>query len=257
MSVEFLEPVLQILEKIKSESGKEVLLVENNEMAAYVEAKIAGEGDENHYISFSPKGGDMINHTVAAKALQILRVCKTPSEERKTAVAYQEHLNTARMSIALEVEKKPHLQIAMNDHHMTSTWILSLINQLISQPASINVEREIYESYPELKEFQRASIEAQFNDFNLTLSKEVEQLSPSIIYNSSAIMNYVYLRHMDDILGTDYISRLNYIVKKSRSEKLYNYTRDNLKDNVISDMEMIDYWAETLGIKDWYLWTST
>lgn len=255
MSVEFLKPVWDILEKIREVSNKEVILVENSDMAAAVEAKIAGEGDDNHYISFSPKAGPVINHTVAAKALQILRVCKTPVEERKTAVAYQEHLNTARMSMALEVQKKPHLQIAMNDHHMTSTWILSLINQLISQPASINVEREIYNSYPELHEFQRESIDAQFRDFNLTLSKEVEELSPSIIYNSSAIMNYVFLRHMDDIIGSDYISGLNYVVKKIRSEKLYNYTKENLKDSVISDKEIIDYWAETLGIKDWYLWT--
>ena len=257
MSLQLLESVLNLLDRVKEETGKEVLLFENKNMAAMIEAKIAKEGDKNHLIAYSDKHTPEINHLIASKALQILRINKVPVASRKTAVAYQEHLNNAKMSIALEVNQKPHLEIALNDPQLTSTWTLSLINQLISQPADINIEGEIYRDFPELREYQRSVISAQFKDFNTTLSKEVENLSPTIIYNSSAIMNYVYLKSIDRITGSDFINSLNYIVKKNRCETLYNYTLENLKDSVESDKEIIDYWASFFNITQWFKWVES
>lgn len=254
MKLELLECVNELLEKVKIETGKEVLIFENDQLQTMVEAKTAMEDDDNHFIAYAPNFTPDINHLIATKAVQFLRVFREQSKNRKTAVAYQEHLNSARMSIALEVKDKPHLEVVLNDPTLTSTWVLSLINQLISQPVSINIERYLYEHYPELREFQKNVIAAQFNDFNLTLSPEVEQLSPSVIYNTSAIMNYVYLRSMDDITGTTFVQDLNYIVKKRKCEKLYEYTKDNLEDSTLSDRKIIDYWAEFFSISEWYTW---
>lgn len=257
MSLKLLDSVHNLLEKVNEETGKEVLLLENSTMASMVESKIAKKSDKNHFIVYSSRHTPEINHLVASKALQMLRVNQTSSENRRIAVAYQENMNSARMGIALEVERKPHLQMALNDPSMTSTWILSLVNQLISQPANINIESQIFTDFPELRNYQRSVISAQFKDFNLTLSKEVEGLSPSIIYNSSAIMNYVYLKSIDRITGSDFIDNLNCIVKKSRSENLYNYTYNNLKDSVVSDMEIVDYWADFFNLREWYKWVGS
>ncbi|MGL1892353.1 MAG: hypothetical protein OCD02_12045 [Spirochaetaceae bacterium] len=256
MKLKILDSVNDLLEKVKVETGKEVLIFENNQVSSMVEAKTARESDKNHFIAYSPDYTPEINHLIAAKALQFLRIYKESPENRKIAVAYQEHLNNARMSIALESKDKPHLEVVLNDAQLTSTWVLSLINQLISQPVSINIERYIYNNFPELREFQKNVVSAQFKDFNLTLSPEVERLSPNVIYNSSAIMNYVYLNSIDDIAGTTFIQELNYIVKKRKCEKLYEYTKDNLKDSIVSDNSMIDYWADFFKISEWYTWTS-
>ncbi len=255
MELNILDSVLKLLDRVKEETGKEVLLFENEQMSTMLEVKTARESDENHLMAYSPNFTPEINHLIAAKALQILRIYREKSENRKIAVAYQDHLNSARSSIALETIRKPHLEVVLNDHNLTSTWVLSLINQLISQPVSINIEREIYKNYPELREYQKSVIDAQFKDFNLTLSKEVEELSPAIIYNSSAIMNYVYLRSIDDITGSDFIGNLNYIVKKHKCETLYEYTKNNLKNSVGSDITMVNYWAEFLQITEWFTWT--
>ena len=117
MSLQLLKSVLNLLDKVKEETGKEVLLFENKDMAAMVEAKIAKEEDKNHLIAYSSNYTPEINHLIASKALQILRINKIPTNQRKTAVAYQDHLNSARMSIALEVERKPHLEVVLNDPH--------------------------------------------------------------------------------------------------------------------------------------------
>ena len=254
MKLELLDSVSGLLEKVKKETGKEVLLFENKDMASMLEVKTARKGDENHLMAYSNKFTPEINHLIAAKSIQILRTFREKPENRMIAVAYQEHLNNARMSIAVEAETKPHLQIVLNDHNLTSTWVLSLINQLISQPANIIVEREIYRNYPELREFQKTLITNQFNDFNLTLSEEVETLSPNVIYNSSAIMNYVYLKCMDDITGSNFISNLNYIVKKNKCEKLYEYTKEHSIDSLSGDIKMVDYWAKYLDLSNWYNW---
>ncbi len=256
MGLKILSSVLALLDRVKNETGKEVLLFENEDMTSMVEVKTAREGDENHLIAYSSNHTPEANHLIASKALQIIRTYREKPEDRLSAVAYQEHLNNARMGIALEVERKPHLEVVLNDPTLTSTWVLSLINQLISQPVNINIEREIYKDFPELREFQQNVVRNQLNDFNLTLSEEVEKLSPALIYNSSAIMNYVYLRSIDDITGSDFIGELNYIVKRNKCENLYEYTKNNLKDNIISDKLVIDYWAKFLNIENWYTWTS-
>lgn len=254
MELILLDSVHKLLDRVKEETGKEVLLFENDQMSSMLEVKTARESDANHLMAYSPNFTPEINHLITSKAIQILRIYKEKNENRKTAVAYQDNLNSARSSIALEVERKPYLEVVLNDHNLTSTWVLSLINQLISQPVNINIEREIYRDFPELREYQVGVISAQFKDFNLTLSEEVQSLSPSVIYNSSAIMNYVYLRSMDDIIGSNFINDLNYIVKKNRCEALYEYTKLNLENSVNSDVEMVNYWADFLNISEWFTW---
>lgn len=255
MALKILKCVDDILKKVKDETGKEVLLFENSDMAQMLELKTARKEDNNHLMAYSSNYTPEINHLITSKALQILRIYREKPENRIMAVAYQEHINNAKMSMALEVERKPHLQVALNDPTLTSTWVLSLVNQLISQPVNINIEKIIYRDYPELREFQNSVVSNQFKDFNATLSKEIEAISPDLVYSSSAIMNYVYLKSMDSITGSNFISRLNYIVKKSRSESLFEYTEKNLKDSIISDREVIDHWAKILKIENWYTWT--
>lgn len=254
MAIKLYDSVNELLERVKIETGKEVKLSINKKMKTMIEAHIAKDNEKQHRILYSENYSQEINHLIASKALQMIRVYKSDYKNLKTAVAYNEHLNSARMSIAIETTRKPHLNVALNDYELTSTWILSLVNQLISQPASINIERYLYANYPDLRKLQYNIISYQFNDFNATLSKEVEELSPSIIYDTSAIMNYVYLKSMDTYCQTDFISKLNNVVKKSKSEKLYSYTKENLKDSIESDREIIDYWADFLGIKGWYTW---
>lgn len=254
MELKILDSVLELLERVKIETGKEVLLFENDQMSSMVEAKTARDSDENHLIAYSKNHTPEANHLIASKALQMIRIYKESPQNRKIAVAYQDHLNSARMSIALEVKRKPHLEVVLNDHNLTSTWVLSLINQLISQPTNINIEKIIYRDFPELREFQKNIISNQFNDFNATLSNEVENLSPSIIYNTSAVMNYVYLRSIDDITGTNFVENLNYIVKKHKCEALYEYTKKNLIDSVLSDNNTVDYWASFFNISEWFDW---
>lgn len=255
MGLQLLDCVNSIIHKVKEETGKDILLFENNKMASMVEVKTARKEDENHLMAYSPNYTPEINHLIASKAIQILRIYKEEPNNRKMAVAYQEHINNAKMSIALEVNRKPHLQIALNDPSLISTWTISLVNQLISQPVNINIERTIYSEYPDLRDLQKNVISNQFKDFNATLSAEVEGLSPDIIYNSSAIMNYIYLKTMDDITGSEFITQLNYIVKKHKSVDLYNYTNSNLENSIVSDKHIIDYWAKCLNIDQWYTWT--
>jgi len=254
VNLTLLESVSDLLNLVKKETGKEVVIVKDSSLKSLVEAKTARKNDVNHIIKYSGKSSPDLNYIIATKAIQMLRIYRTLPEKRVFPVAFQNHLNNARMGIALEVDLKPHLKVVLNDHNLTATWILSLINQLTSQPVNINIEKEIYSNFPELRESQNRVISKQFTDFNMTLSKEVENLSPSIIYNSSAIMNYVYLKSIDDISGSEFISNLNYIVKRHKCDKLYEYTKNNLVDSVESDVLMIKYWADFFNMSQWFTW---
>lgn len=254
MAIKLLKCVNDLISQVEELTGKEVKIFENPNQTSMVQSKTARKGDDAHLISISPNYTEVVNHIVASKLIQILRTFECHEENRVMAVAYQEHINNARMDISPETMTKPHLEIALNDPSLTSTWVLSLINQLISQPVNINIEKIIYNEYPELREYQKSIISDQFKDFNATLKKEVENISPSLIYESSAIMNYIYLKSMDELIGSDFIGDLNYIVKARRSQKLFEYTKENLINTFSSDVSIINHWAESLKLTNWFTW---
>lgn len=255
MSLELIDSVKALTEEVRKATGKEIVFTEDKEMVSMAELRMARSSEENHVIRYASSPSEDINYVVACKCKQILKTWDAEPQERLVPVTYQNNINNARMNIALEAEVRPYLSPVLNDINLISTWVLSLINQVISQPADLMVEVSVYNEYPELREFQKKALENQFRDFTASLSKEVESLSPGIIFNSSAIMNYVYLHILDDNIGTDFITRLERVVKKRRSRTLYEYTKENLKDSLADDHKMINYWAGFLGITDWFEWT--
>ncbi len=254
MAIKLLESVNKLIATAESLSGKGIRIFENNDQIPLLEILTPKERDNFIYISCKKNPPIEVNHLLASRLLQIIRSYSADEIDRKTGVAYEEHLINAKMAMSIETPIKPHLEIALNDDKISSTWILSLINQLISQPVSINIERIIFKDYPELRKLQFLLAEKQFKDFNATLTREMEKLSPSIIFETSAIMNYVYLRSLDDLIGSNFINKLNFIVKPVKSVKLYEYTRDNLKNTLISDTEITNYWANFLGLENWFKW---
>jgi hypothetical protein len=239
---------------VKASTGKKVELVPVKGMATMAEVKIARKHNDTHKIFYNADSPEEINHLIGCKCIQIIRTFDTPEEKRYMGVSYQENINNAKMQIEAESGVKPELHEVLNNNELVSSWILGVINQVISQPADLVVEKIIHDEYSELRKLQKTVLEKQFKDYLTTLNPKVRDLSPSVVFDASAIMNYVYLRVLDDYLGTDFTVRTEHVYKKRRSESLYDFTIANTGGNTEQDRVVIDHWAEKLKVRSWYEW---
>jgi hypothetical protein len=252
--MKLMESVWGILASLKEKTGKEAHLVPVKGMATMAEVKIARKHNDSHRIFYNEDSPEEINHLIACKCQQIIRTFEVPDDKRLMGVSYQDNYNNARMQIEAEANVKPELREVLNNNELVSSWVLGLINQLISQPADLVVEKHIYENCPDLRELQKNVLEKQFVDYTATLKPQVRDLSPTVVFDASAIMNYVYLRILDEQIGTDFTARTEHVYKKKRSEALYEYTLAHTGGSVEQDRVVIDHWAEKLKIRGWYEW---
>lgn len=246
--------VNEIIIKVAAETGKEVKLTPVKGMATMAEVKIARKKNDSHKVFYNADSPVEINHLIGCKCVQIIRTFETPEDNRLMAVSYQENINNAKMQIEAESGVKPELREVLNNNELVSSWILGVINQVISQPADLVVEKIIFDEYPELRTLQKTVLEKQFKDYITTLNPKVRDLSPSVVFDASAIMNYVYLRVLDDYLGTDFTGRTEHVYKRKRAEALYEFTKANTGGNTEQDRLVIDHWAEKLKVRSWYEW---
>jgi hypothetical protein len=248
------ESVNEIFKKVESATGKKVELIPVKGMQTMAEVKIARKHNDCHKIFYNSASPEEINHLIGCKCIQIIRTYETAEVKRLMGVSYQENINNAKMQIEAESGVKPELHEVLNNNELVSSWILGVINQVISQPADLVVEKIIYDEYAELRKLQKTVLEKQFKDYLSTLNPKVRDLSPSVVFDASAIMNYVYLRVLDDYLGTDFTGRSEHVYKRRRSESLYDFTIANTGGNTEQDRVVIDHWAEKLKIRSWYEW---
>jgi len=248
------DSVNEIFNDVKIKTGKSVLLTPVKGMATMAEVKIARKHNDTHRIFFNADSPEEINHLIGCKCVQIIRTCETPEEQRMMGVSYQENINNAKMQIEAESGVKPELREVLNNNELVSSWILGVINQVISQPADLVVEKIIFDDFADLRKLQKNVLEKQFKDYITTLNPKVRDLSPTVVFDASAIMNYVYLRVLDDYLGTEFTARTEHVYKKKKSEALYDFTRSNTGGNTEQDRLVIDHWAEKLKVRSWFEW---
>jgi hypothetical protein len=178
------------------------------------------------------------------------------AEKRLIPSSGKEHFNNARMRLALDAEGRPDLSRALNEDEIVRAWIYGVVNQLISQPADIYIQKAIFEEMPELEEPRRIVLERQFLDFMAAQKEEVRIYSPKTIYDASLIMNSVYLSLLDQLAGTDFLSRTGVLPQSRKIARLLKATLEITSDSPESDRQITDLWADFLSIRDWYEWVS-
>lgn len=257
MNLTILDSVEALVKRVEEDTEKPVQWVQASGMASMVECKPAGKNDDSHilYISESFKDPEG-QHLIACKGYQILRLFKEPENQRLLPSSGKEHFNNARMKLSIDASGRPDLAKAVNEDEIVRAWIFGVVNQLISQPADIYIQKAIHEEIPDLKDATTLVLEQQFLDFTAALRDDVRLYSPKTIYDASLLMNSVYLHMLDRFLGCNFMSRVETLPQKRKINRLLDATLEMDEDSPAGDRARTDLWAETLGIRDWYEWVS-
>ena len=255
MKLEISDSIEELVNRIEKETGKAVRWIQAEGMPSMVEVRPARKADPEHLIYISKEFRDPEGqHQIACKGYQILRIFSENEADRLLPSAGQEQLNNARMRLASDAAGRPDLAQALNEDEIVRSWVFGVVNQLLSQPADIHIQKAVRENHPDLSAAQDLVLEQQFKDFQSAMSEEVRMFSPKVIYDASLIMNAVYLHLLDRQIGSDYISRIENLPQSRKINRLLEASLAVLEDSPAGDRRLVETWANFLHIRDWFEW---
>jgi len=144
--------------------------------------------------------------------------------------------------------------------------VAGMINQLISGanlflfncPIDMVIERRIREEYPELRESQFCGLASiAHNARKVSMDPKIRDFVPPSLQRINDILNGAFALFVDDLLegATCYAEAYKKFPAFGDAEKLYALWMQRSADLTPgAEYDLVDSFAEFLGIRDWYDW---
>jgi hypothetical protein len=242
----------QIAEEVVDVTGKEIEFRARNDLQVHASTKVARERMPRHIIVFKASEGARLNHLIAHECGHILRMMRAAPEERVVPAQTPEKREVALRTLQGELTRLPIPPAAQS--RIVDVWINGLVLQLTNLPVDIYIERWIRNSYPDLHEEQVRSLKVGAAENLQGLSKEVQRVTPRLLFEASNAMNFPYMMEVGKITGESYRSpyrlHANILSKGRKLQRVLSEEDQGYR----GDLEHIRQWAEILGIADWFIW---
>jgi hypothetical protein len=254
MSIQLIDTVHTILEKVRDKTGKGVEFIEKNDLTTFAALKMARKNMPSHLVFYQRKHDEIINHLIAHECGHVLRMFAVPEEKRFVPYSDDNLKLTALTQIEAEInvisKTLPLEQLAT----IVTLWYTGIIRQVTNHPPDIMIEKWLFDDYPALRPYQKKSIEKQLSESIAGLKDSVSQITPKTILEASNIMNYAFFRLLGLHFGTNFIRAYNNTPYVSRGKELTSITEKEYVDNYEGDIQMANRWAQLLRLANWFKW---
>jgi len=254
MGIHLIKAVHDILDKVREETGKSVEFIKKDDLQTFAAVKMARKNMPSHMVVYKDEHNEIINHLVAHECGHMLRMFAVPEEKRLVPYSDDELKLKALEQIENEItvlsKRLRFEQLA----GMVNLWYAGIIRQVTNQPPDVMIERWLYDDYPELRPYQKESIEKQLKDALDGLRPTVEDISPKTILEASNIMNYAFFRLLGLHLKTNFIRPYNNTPYVNRGKELAVITEKEYVNTYEGDIQMANKWSQVLGLSGWFGW---
>jgi hypothetical protein len=137
---------------------------------------------------------------------------------------------------------------------LTNFLFQGILSQLRSVPVGMRVDLWILNEYPELEPLQRAAVMKQLEDNVAGLRPQVQAMMPDQALAANLSMSAAYSLFWAEKLGQPQLT-LPYRASGhlEAGDALYEIWR-NVPSDPGQDRNLIDRWANKLGVQRWYQW---
>lgn len=254
MSLDLIEPVNEILEKVREHTGKDIEFIENNNLTTYAALKMARKNMPSHLIFYKAEHDEVLNHLIAHECGHVFRLFGVPEEKRLIPRTDDQIKLNALAEIEPEIQRLSSILPFDKLTQIVNLWYNGIIRQVTNSPPDIMIEKWIYDEYRELRPYQSQSIKKQHKEALDGLSVQVMKMTPRKIFDASNIMNYAFFRILGIHFNINYVRPYNNSPYLSKGKKLASITEDYV-DNYEGDIEKINEWANFLNLSKWFVWT--
>ena len=252
-----LKPVTrEFLPLVERETGYPARLVEEPELPTLARVQIARGNVPAHLVQYRPARDDSVDYLICYQCGFVLRLFETPPAERFDLQGAQRGRDEVLRSITVPDSKLAkyglsNAQIA----ELASMFYDGLLTHLRSIPVGLRVAEWLHENYPELREGQRTTVLKEIADAKGTLQPQVRDMTPDRVYAATQAINAAYGMYWAEQYGLrELATPFQFAGFERAGRALLKLWRDTPAEPA-HDRELIEGWAESLGIRDWLQWT--
>lgn len=247
------QSVEEIVYEIESRTKKETIFIEKPDLQVNATIKIARKSMSNHFFYAKNFRSEKINHLIAHECGHVIRILSAQEKDRLVPGVQNENLIHYKASIEKHMPKIFKEMPKETFDKILDLWLNGIIRQLTNLPVDYRIEYWIHGNFPNLRKTQKESVENDLKTSIQSLSKEVKEITPSIIFEKSYLMNYAYTKVVDKLLNTAYLPYYKNLEKLDIGEKLASFLEAEDR-GYNQDIGTINSWAEILNLSNWFTW---
>jgi hypothetical protein len=249
-SREFLPSANQALTELEETTGKPVMIVDAPELNVLATIRRAGPQDSSHVLRIKGGSNRVADYLIVFQCHMALREGQGARAVLRDKPAVREQVISECVAL--------HSQMPGAKARELGSFIYDgLILQLRSMGPGLLVNRWIRQHCPDLQEAQGQAVSSEITNNLGALQPSIRANYPGTIYEASISMNAAYARFGGDLLGKPYLAvpylSQGYGEKASRLITLALGDEDPAKEP--EDRQIVDSWAQELGISGWYDWS--
>jgi hypothetical protein len=245
-----LPAVSRLLEKVEKVSGLPVAVAHSPEIDTLATLRPANAERQAHLILFKQED-EASSYHVAFEAALLLRIVQVPLEQR---VNLNERRD-AREKVIGQVEKMLKGRISLAQaREVGLRFYDGLMVQLRSMGPGLWADRWLFEQVPELRGLQAAVLQNQVQQNVPSLNADIDRMTPEAVVKASRTMNAAHAFQSAELVGLPPLA-VPYQAAgfEPLARELIAITRAE-PTTADPDREIVDGWAEKLGLSRWYCW---
>ena len=247
---ELLPAVNRLLQMVEEAGGLPVIVVQQDDLEDLAMVRLATREQQTHRIIYRD-AGELSSYHVAFEAALLLRMIQVPAEQQVILHETRE----AREKVISQVERMFKGQISLAQARSAGLqYYDGVLLRLRSTGPGLWADRWLFEQVPELRGLQATLLQSQVQDNLFCLEGEVERLTPTAVLQATRAINAACAFHSSGLLGIPSLA-IPYQAAglEALAKELINLTSAAPRTND-PDREIVDSWAEKLGISRWYCW---
>ncbi|NQW38055.1 MAG: hypothetical protein HQ469_02470 [Cyanobacteria bacterium] len=240
----------RLLQMVEEAGGLPVILVQQDDLEELATVRLATQEQQTHRIIYRDAGAPSSYH-VAFEAALLLRMVLVPADQRVILHETRE----AREKVISQVERMFKGRISLAQARSAGLqYYDGVLMRLRSTGPGLWADRWLYEQAPELRGLQAELLQSQVQENLICLEGQVERLTPTAVLQVTRAINAANTFHSAGLLGIPSLA-IPYQAAglAALAKELISLTSAAPRTND-PDREIVDGWAEKLGISRWYCW---
>jgi hypothetical protein len=245
-----LPAVNRLLQQVEEASGLPVMVVQQDDLEDLATVRLATREQRTHRIIYRDAGEPSSYH-VAFEAALLLRMVQVQAEQQ----VILHETRQAREKVISQVERMFKGQISLAQARSAGLqYYDGVLLRLRSTGPGLWADRWLFEQAPELRGLQAALLQSQVQENLFCLESEVERLTPTAVLQATRAINAACAFHSAGLLGIPQLA-IQYQAAgfEALARELIAITRAE-PTTADPDREIVDGWAEKLGLSRWYVW---
>ena len=254
MDIQFIDPVSEVLEEVKSITGKGIEFIQKEDLPTYAALKMARKNMPSHLIYYKKEHDEIINHLIVHECGHLFRIFKCPENQRLVPYSNDQMKYNALKKIENEIQALTKILSEDQIAQIINLWYNGIIRQVTNLPPDIMIEKWIYDQFPKLRALQLKSLNKQLAEALSGLSETVSRMTPYTILYTSNVMNYAFFRILGLHIGQNFTRQFSSTIYIGKGKELASMTEKDYTNSHEGDNIMIEKWAAFVKISDWFKW---